>query len=72
MGASKERMVWKMSDIQKALELEGMLLRAAEEKLLALEAKNAALRELLQEARLSLDPFERPEVCQRIDAARKE
>ena len=34
-----------MSDIQKALELEGMLLRAAEEKLLALEAENAALRE---------------------------
>jgi hypothetical protein len=34
-----------MSDIQKALELDGMLLRAAEEKLLALEAENAALRE---------------------------
>jgi len=34
-----------MSDIQKALELEGMLLRAAEGKLLALEAENAALRD---------------------------
>ena len=37
-----------MSDIQKTLELEGMLLRAAEEKLLALEAENAALREEIQ------------------------
>jgi hypothetical protein len=44
-------MVWKMSDIQKTLELEGMLLRAAEEKLLALEAENAALRELLKRAK---------------------
>ena len=53
-----------MSDIQKTLELEGMLLRAAEEKLLALEAENAALRELLERAKWH--------VLDVIAAARKE
>jgi hypothetical protein len=64
LGASKERMEREMSDIQKTLELEGMLLRAAEEKLLALEAENAALRELLERAKWH--------VLDVIAAARKE
>ena len=53
-----------MSNIQKALELEGLLLRAAEEKLLALETENAALRELLERAK--------GHVLDVINAARKE
>jgi hypothetical protein len=35
------------------------------------EARAAAANDLLREARLSLDPFEFPELCQRIDAAIK-
>ena len=50
-----------MSNIQKALELEGLLLRSAEEKLLALEAENAALRKALEQAMQAA-----------IDATRKE
>ena len=54
-----------MSDIQKALELEGMLLRA-------LEAENAVLRKLLQEARDVCYRAAEDELVARIDAARKE
>jgi len=73
--------------IQKSLELEGMLLRAAEEKLLALETENAALRELLGRAKWyvldSVEYIEEDEdikvamelygsINAAIDAARKE
>jgi hypothetical protein len=53
-----------MSNIQKALELEGMLLRAA-------EAENAVLRKLLQEARDVCYRAAEDELVARIDAASK-
>jgi hypothetical protein len=58
-----------MAKDQRELEKEQLWGKSQSVRAEKAEARAAAANDLLREARLSLDPFEFPELCQRIDAA---